>query len=267
LIRVQNRPTITLEGGVIVAWYEPDSAANIIAQPVYDPKYRVKEAVISYLRASIIRGDIKPGEILHESEMQEKFGVSRPPIREALVQLTQEGLIRTFPKKGSVVTEINKEHLKQSLFVRSNLEASNIELLLQNIDAAGLLQLEESNEEQFRLLQNENFPALYDSMDRFHFILFSLNNLSRVWELVRREKISLDRLHALNMTLDALKIPKLGHFERMNLMYNQHVQIVEGLRAKDSIKCLSIIRSHANIDFESADNPDKVDTSDTFERS
>lgn len=267
MIRVQNRPTITLESGVIVAWYEPDSAENIIAQPVYDLKNNVKEAVISYLRASIIRGDIKPGEILHESDMQEKFGVSRPPIREALVQLTQEGLIRTFPKKGSVVTEINKEHLKQSLFVRSNLEASNIELLLQNIDATGLLQLEESNKEQFKLLQNEDFPALYDSMDKFHFILFSLNNLSRVWELIRREKISLDRLHALNMTLDSLTIPKLGHFERMNLMYNQHLQIVEGLRAKDSIKCLSIIRSHANIDFEFADNPDKVVAHDTSERS
>jgi len=140
-------------------------------------------------------------------------------------------------------------------------------LLVQNINANGLLQLEESNEEQFRLLQNENFPALYDSMDRFHLVLFSLNNLSRVWELVRREKISLDRLHALNMTLDSLTVPKLGHFERMNLMYNQHVQIVEGLRAKDSIKCLSIIRSHANIDFESADNPGKVDAKETSERS
>jgi hypothetical protein len=53
----------------------------------------------------------------------------------------------------------------------------------------------------------------------------------------------------------------------MNLMYSQHVQIVEGLRAKDSIKCLSIIRSHANIDFESADNPGKVDAKETSERS
>ncbi len=250
-----------------MAWYEPDSAANIIAQPVYDPKYKVKEAVISYLRASIIRGDIKPGEILHESDMQEKFGVSRPPIREALVQLTQEGLIRTIPKKGSVVTEINKQHLKQSLFVRSNLEASNIELLLENITVPGLLQLEENNKEQFELLQKEDFPALYDSMDKFHLILFSLNNLSRVWELIRREKISLDRLHALNMTLDSLTIPKLGHFERMNLMYNQHVQIVEGLKVKDSITCLSIIRSHANIDFESADNPGKVATESAVESS
>lgn len=250
-----------------MAWYEPDSSANIIAEPVYDPKYKVKEAIISYLRASIIRGDIKPGEILHESDLQEKFGVSRPPIREALVQLTQEGLIRTFPKKGSVVTEINKHHLKQSLFVRSNLEASNMELLLQNIDSDGIVKLEESNAEQYELLQKENFPALYDSMDRFHLILFSLNNLPRVWELIRREKISLDRLHALNMTLDSLTIPKLGHFERMNLMYSQHVEIVKGLRDKNSIRCLSIIRAHANIDFESADNPVKIDSTGSSERS
>jgi hypothetical protein len=41
LIRVQNRPTITLEGGVIVAWYEQDSAENIITHPVYDLKNNV----------------------------------------------------------------------------------------------------------------------------------------------------------------------------------------------------------------------------------
>jgi GntR family transcriptional regulator, rspAB operon transcriptional repressor len=243
-----------------MVWSDQDSVLNIIAEPVYDPKYKVKEAVISYLRASIIRGDIKPGEVIHESDIQKKFGASRPPIREALVQLTQEGLIQTFPKKGSVVTEINREHLVQSLFVRSNLEASNLELLVQSIDLSGFMKLEDSNKQQFELLQSNNFPALYDLMDKFHYLLFSLNNLPRVWELIRREKISLDRLYALNMNLDSSTIQKFSHFDRMNLMYSQHVQIVEGLKSKDLRKCISVIRAHANIDFQSADIQSSRDT-------
>jgi DNA-binding GntR family transcriptional regulator len=237
-----------------MTWYELDSSPNIIDPPTFDPKHNIKVAVVSFLRASIIRGDIKAGAVLHESDLQTKFGISRPPIREALVQLEQEGLIKTFPKKGSVVTEVDIEQIKQSLFVRSNLEASNIELLMQNIDIDGLEQLDASNNEQIRLLQSENFHGLYDSMDKFHHILFKLNGLPAVWELIRREKISLDRIHALNVASNSLTSPKIGHFERMNLMYTQHVDLVDSLRNKDLIKGALIIKSHANIDFNSASN-------------
>jgi len=237
--------------GEKMAWYQEDSDENIIRNPKYDPKYHVKEAVITFLRSSIIRGNLKPGEFLHESDLQKQFGASRPPIREALVQLAQEGLVKTIPRKGTFITDIDKSDLRQSLFVRSNLESSNIEMLAQNIENKGLTELKSNIESQKSYLQQEKFPELYDSMDQFHYILFSLNGLPRIWELIRREKISLDRLHALNIAMNQIRAPKLGHYERMNIMFEQHVELVKSLEEKDSEKCVAIIRSHANLDFDS----------------
>lgn len=243
-----------------MAWYEEDDDVNIIANPKYDPKYQVKEAVITFLRAAIIRGNLKPGEFLHESELQKQFGASRPPIREALVQLSQEGLVKTIPRKGTFITEIDKSGLRQSLFVRSNLESSNIEILVQNINSEGLSELHANLATQKIFLQGENFPGLYDSMDQFHYILFSINGLPKVWELIRREKISLDRLQALNLALDQIRAPKLGHFQRMHTMFEQHVELVNGLEEKDLEKCVAIIRSHANLEFNGiSDASDSMD--------
>ena len=233
-----------------MAWYQEDDFENIIRNPKYDPKYHVKEAVITFLRYSIIRGNLKPGEFLHESDLQKQFGASRPPIREALVQLAQEGLVKTIPRKGTFITDINKSDLRQSLFVRSNLESSNIEILAQNINEKGLSDLHANLESQKLYLEGENFPELYDAMDKFHYILFSINGLPRVWELIRREKISLDRLHALNIALDQIRAPKIGHYQRMNIMFDQHVELIVGLEEKDSEKCVAIIRSHSNLDFD-----------------
>jgi DNA-binding GntR family transcriptional regulator len=252
-----------------MAWYEEDDDVNIIKDPKYDPKYHVKEAVITFLRASIIRGNLKPGEFLHESDLQKQFGASRPPIREALVQLAQEGLVKTIPRKGTFITEIDKTSLKQSLFVRSNLESSNIEILVQNIGDEGLSELHANIATQKMFLQGENFPGLYESMDQFHYILFSINGLPKVWELIRREKISLDRLQALNLALDQIRAPKLGHYQRMNTMFEQHVELVNGLEEKDLEKCVAIIRSHANLEFNviaAANYPtDGADNSDSHD--
>jgi DNA-binding GntR family transcriptional regulator len=251
-----------------MAWYQEDDLDNIIKNPKYDPKYHVKEAVITFLRYSIIRGNLKPGEFLHESELQKQFGASRPPIREALVQLAQEGLVKTIPRKGTFITDIDKSDLKQSLFVRSNLESSNIEILAQNIDDKGLSDLHTNLESQKLFLDGEKFPELYDAMDQFHYMLFSINGLPRVWELIRREKISLDRLHALNIALDQIRAPKLGHYQRMNIMFDQHVELINGLEEKDSEKCVAIIRSHSNLDFDAMSDSNysasETDNSDSY---
>ena len=194
-----------------------------------------------------MRGELKPGDVLHESDLQKLFGISRPPIREALAQLTQEGLIRTIPKKGSVITGIDWDQLRQFFFVRSTLEEKNIEELVQKIDAQGIEVLKINLQKQKNCLEQKDFFALYDSMDEFHYLLFALNNMPKVWELIRRDKTTLDRAHALDRSQT--------EFERhMTLMYEQHNHLVKSLEAKDVVACVHMIKNHAHVDFETADS-------------
>ena len=209
-------------------------------KPALNAKYQVKQAIVTYLRAAILSGELRPGHTLHESTLTKQFGASRSPIREALVQLEQEGLVTTFPKKGSVVTTIDKTQLRQALFIRSSLEATNIELLAQNISDEQVSIMKANIERQRNALLQDDYTEMYDAMDEFHLLLCDFNELPRIWELIRREKVPLDRLHALNQP----------HSPRMSTLFNQHIEIVKALEERDSEKCSSLIRTHADIDFE-----------------
>jgi DNA-binding GntR family transcriptional regulator len=209
-------------------------------KPALNAKYRVKEAIVTYLRAAILSGDLHPGYKLHESALTKQFGASRSPIREALVQLEQEGLVTTFPKRGSIVTTIDKTQLRQALFIRSSLEATNIELLSQNITNEQITIVKANIERQRNALLQDDYTEMYDAMDEFHLLLCDFNELPRIWEIIRREKVPLDRLHALNQP----------HSPRMSTLFNQHIEIVKALEERDSERCSSLIRSHADIDFE-----------------
>ncbi len=209
-------------------------------KPSPNARYQVKEAIVTYLRVAIVSGELRPGQTLHESDLTKQFGASRSPIREALVQLEQEGLVTTIPKKGSVITAIDKGQLRQALFIRSSLEATNIELLAQNISDAQITTIKENIERQRNARLHDDYAEMYDSMDEFHLLLCDFNQLPRIWEIIRREKIPSDRLHALNQP----------HNPRMATLFNQHIEIVKALEEKDSEKCSTLIRMHADIDFE-----------------
>jgi DNA-binding GntR family transcriptional regulator len=77
----------------------PNAVESKIEKVGSKAKYQVKELVYTHLRYAILSGDLLPGETLHESALVKQFGASRSPIREALVQLEQEGLVITIPKK------------------------------------------------------------------------------------------------------------------------------------------------------------------------
>jgi DNA-binding GntR family transcriptional regulator len=82
----------------------------------------LKENVTNILRQSIIDGTIPAGEELNQAQIAERLGISRGPVREALGQLEQEGLIRSVPYKGVVVTPLTPTYIRELYGLRSVLE-------------------------------------------------------------------------------------------------------------------------------------------------
>jgi DNA-binding GntR family transcriptional regulator len=203
-------------------------------------KIRIKEAIIADIRELILTGQLVPDQIIYESELTKRFGTSRSPVREALIYLEQEGLVKIIPKKGTVVTKIDLDQLRQALFIRTALETSNIQILCKNITKPQIQQLRENVEAQRTALSVGNYSEIYNYFDKFHLLLCEFNELPRIWEVVRTEKISLDRLHALAET----------HMPRLGILYEQHIKIIDAIEQKDSALCTELIQSHADIDYE-----------------
>lgn len=203
-------------------------------------KIRIKEVIIEDIREQILTGQLIPDQVIHESELTKRFGTSRSPVREALIHLEQEGLVKVIPKKGTVVTQIDLDQLRQALFIRTVLEMSNIQMLCHNITQPQIRQLRENVEAQRTALSIGNYSEIYKHFDEFHLLLCEFNKLPRIWEVVRTEKISLDRLHALAES----------HMPRLGILYEQHIKIIDAVEQKDLVLCAELIQSHADIDYE-----------------
>ena len=74
--------------------------------------------VYRILKASIIKGDLKPGEKLLERKIAEQLGVSRTPVREAIQKIAAEGFVKMEPNLGIVVHEFSFKDLKEVLQIR-----------------------------------------------------------------------------------------------------------------------------------------------------
>jgi len=90
--------------------------------------------VLLNLRKFILNGDLKPGDQLIESTIANQMQVSRGPVRDALKQLENEGLVMNIPRKGTFVRNMNKDDFKQIYELRAYLESLAIRLAIEKLN-------------------------------------------------------------------------------------------------------------------------------------
>jgi DNA-binding GntR family transcriptional regulator len=82
----------------------------------------LRQLAYDSLKADILGGDLAPGTPISEAERAEALGISRTPIREAMQQLAQEGLIEVFPKRGTFVSRLSARDVRESFELREAVE-------------------------------------------------------------------------------------------------------------------------------------------------
>ncbi len=80
-----------------------------------------QDRIYASLKERIVLLDYEPGQVLREKALIDEFGVSRTPVREALIRLECEGLVRIIPNSGTIVTEVGFQNLKDVFELRAHL--------------------------------------------------------------------------------------------------------------------------------------------------
>lgn len=93
----------------------------------------IKSHVIERIRDAILTAVFKPGERLNETHLATQFGVSRIPVREALLQLQEQGLVMNHPRRGMFVVILSEEDIQRINSLRIVLEAEAIKLCRLNL--------------------------------------------------------------------------------------------------------------------------------------
>src|SRR3954471_23707090 len=88
-----------------------------------DPKRQASPQVFERLREMIIGLELTPGTVLARAELAQMFGVSQTPVRDALIKLSEEGMVDVFPQHATVVSRIDLASATQAHFLRKSVEA------------------------------------------------------------------------------------------------------------------------------------------------
>ena len=146
----------------------------------------LRDNVVSLLRQAIVEGTLPAGAELNQAHVAERLGISRGPLREALGQLEQEGLILSIPYKGSIVTSLTPDYVDELYSLRSALECFALEQIFLDETRTRHVtqQLEQVVGDMRQAAIGKDNRWLVDLDLNFHRIIIDMSNhelLARTW--------------------------------------------------------------------------------------
>lgn len=193
-----------------------------------------RDQVYAVLREAIVSAELEPGRRLSENELGERMGVSRTPIREALVRLRDERLVVIAPQLGTFVTLISTRGVADAHFVREALECSAIRLAAARARDADLVPLQVNLAAQARAEEDHDAAAFDGLDDALHKTLCGLSGHAIAWDLSRRANGHLDRVRRLSL-------PEPGY---LGEMVAEHRTVVAAVAQGDPEAAEAALRHH-----------------------
>ena len=144
----------------------------------------LRDVVFNTLRKAILRGELKPGELLMEIQLANKLGVSRTPIREAIRKLELEGLVLMIPRKGAEVAQITEKNMQDVLEVRKALEELSVQLACERITPEQVEEMKMAAEDFRKVLKSGDVTKIAEADVKFHDIIFAATNNQRLITLL-----------------------------------------------------------------------------------
>jgi GntR family transcriptional regulator, rspAB operon transcriptional repressor len=184
------------------------------------------------LRTAIIGNDLPPGTRISEAEVAQQYGVSRQPVREAFIRLSNYGLLDVRPQRGSYVAKISRDAVLDARFVREAVEADIVKLLAADPDVVLLKEL------HAQVLRQEDMAGgsvrdFLDADEIFHRTLAEGAGKGNAWRVVVEMKVQMDRVRFLSSI----------HFPVARLV-GQHLAVVNAIASGDVNEAEHHMRAH-----------------------
>lgn len=161
-------------------------------------KENSKDYAYRVLKDNIMNLNLKPGDLLSETDLSEKIGISRTPIREVLMRLKNEYLIEVKPQTGTYVSLIDANMVEQGLFMRYTLEKAILKDACNGIDDETLMELEKNLFAQKLIANKSNSAVEFHKLDQeFHELLFKGTNKGYIWNSILNMSTHYNRMRLL----------------------------------------------------------------------
>lgn len=175
------------------------------------------------LRDAIVSMDMVPGTSISEKKMALEQGISRTPIREAILRLNRENLVEVVAKSGTFVARIPISALPEALIARRALEGMTSRSAANCASRSQVLELHAVIERQREMTERGDTKGFHQADDDFHAMVADIGKLSGLWRLVQQVKLQIDRFRHLTL-------PEEG---RMAMVVEEHAAVVSAIERGD----------------------------------
>lgn len=179
---------------------------------------------------------LEPGMDVSVQKLSERYGVSRTPVREAIVRLQQLGLVEVYPKRKTVVSEIDLQRVYEEGFIRMSLESAVVDDFITHCSGLVIDTMQELIKKQKKYISKENFKEFYAIDNRFHKLIFETAKKTLAWLTIEEVTSHYNRVRLLQgkrIGVEAIGI-------------DNHEQMVEAARKGDADALRRIMLEHSN---------------------
>jgi DNA-binding GntR family transcriptional regulator len=159
----------------------------------------IAEQVFRTLRSSIVTLRLTPAAALSEQEIADRLKVSRQPVREAFIKLSEIGLVRVLPQRGTFVTRISAKAVMDARFVREAVECAIARRASAGIGKSAIDELRAIIGEQRKAGRAKDEDAFFVLDDAFHRSLANAADCAYAWKVVEEAKGQMDRVRFLSI--------------------------------------------------------------------
>ncbi|MDF2882064.1 MAG: transcriptional regulator, GntR family [Clostridiaceae bacterium] len=196
-------------------------------------KETAREYAFRVIKQNIISLELIPGTMVSENELAAQMGISRTPVREALIELSKLKVVEIYPQKGSVIAQIDSELVEEARYVRLVLETAIAELACDVASSEDIFLLEENLRLQEFYMDNPANEKKLQLDDTFHELLFTICKKNFTHKLLEGMMTHFDR--ARSLSLQVIKDSKT---------ISDHRVLVDAIKNQDKELARATITKH-----------------------
>jgi GntR family transcriptional regulator, rspAB operon transcriptional repressor len=204
-----------------------------------DPALPKTAQVYALLRRAIVGLHLPPGSIVNEKLICEQLGISRTPLREAILQLNAENLMSVVPNAGTYVSRIDLQSVFDGQLIREALELKVVGLAAARMTPQFERQLDFNLHQATRMAADQDFDEFYELDEAFHAMITEFGASAHVWKIIKGAKAQLDRIRRLSFPLPS----------HLDVVLAEHTAIADGLRSRDPDRAVVAMKAHLDRTF------------------
>ncbi len=189
-----------------------------------------------------------PGDPILEKEIAAQFGVSRTPVREAILRLSNEKLIEILPQSGTFVARIALDTLPEAIVVRKALEDVTVRAAAVKASRTQIATLRANLELQKVQAAEADYEGFRKTDDTFHTLIAEAAGYPGIWEIIKSVKIKVDRYCHLSL-------PKPGRIARL---IKEHTAIFNAIRDHEPDRAAEAIHAHLDAIMTGVEMPENL---------